>query len=254
MVRILLILLLSVSGLNAFSYNRPLSVDSRIKTFVYSPNEVFQVVFSQGYYSYIEFSYGEKIMDIAIGNVSNWRVEPSGNKLFIMPFEMSSRTNMIVTTTKKRTYVFDLISRPNYDKQPNDISHDYSSVRDISYIVRFYYPTEEDEFDLDTNEPTQVEHVQEVPENIIEENDTKYNYTYVNYGNDESIVPIELFDDGYLTYIKFQDNTIIPEIFTADGNPCKRLLFEGYVIIKGVHCKLFIRYKNDRVEIMNRSL
>ncbi|OEY86822.1 P-type conjugative transfer protein VirB9 [Wolbachia pipientis] len=256
MVRILLTLVLLFSGFNVSSYNKPLSVDSRIKTFVYSPNEVFQVVFSQGYYSYIEFSSVERIMDIAIGNASNWRVHNSGNKLFIMPFESSSRTNMIVTTTKNRTYVFDLISRPNYDKQSDDITHDYSAVRDISYIVRFYYPAAEDEFDLDidVNEHTQIEFLSEKPETIIKDNDTKYNYTYVNYSSNENIVPVELFDDGCLTYLKFKDNATIPEIFAADGKPCKRLLFESYVIIKGVHRKLFIRDKNDRVEVINRAL
>lgn len=63
MYRILLVLALLVSGnLNAsINYNEPISIDSRIKTFVYSPNEVFTVVFSQGYYSYIEFAEGEKL-------------------------------------------------------------------------------------------------------------------------------------------------------------------------------------------------
>lgn len=61
MCRILLVLALLISGnLNASINNKPISVDSRIKTFVYSPNEVFTVIFSQGYYSYIEFAEGKK--------------------------------------------------------------------------------------------------------------------------------------------------------------------------------------------------
>ncbi|WP_246209630.1 P-type conjugative transfer protein VirB9 [Wolbachia endosymbiont of Atemnus politus] len=266
MYRTLLVLALLISsGLRAsVNYSKPISIDSRIKTFVYSPNEVFTVVFSQGYYSYIEFAEGEKVENIAVGDASSWKISPYDNKLLIMPFEVSGRTNMIITTTKKRNYILDLISRPNYDKYPNTdvekISHDYSAEKDISYVVRFYYPQEEDEFDVDLDEvstPTQMQYVIDTPEKVIQENDTRYNYTYIDEGINADIIPIELFDDGYLTYCKFRDNNKIPQIFAEEGETkslCKRLLFDGYVIIKGVHKKLFMRYGNDEVEIINRSL
>ncbi|MDM8335618.1 P-type conjugative transfer protein VirB9 [Wolbachia pipientis] len=266
MYRILLVLALLIScGLSAsVNYYKPISVDSRIKTFVYNPNEVFTVVFSQGYYSYIEFAEGEKVKNIAVGDASSWKISPYDNKLLIMPFEVSSRTNMIITTTKKRNYIFDLISRPNYDRYPGTdaekIRHDYSAEKDISYVVRFYYPQEEDEFDIDLDEismPTQMQYVVEQPEEVIQENDTKYNYTYIDEGSNADIIPVELFDDGYLTYFKFKDGSKIPKIFTEQGKtklPCKRLLFDDYVVIKGVHKKLFMRYENDEVEIINRSL
>ncbi|WP_395463666.1 P-type conjugative transfer protein VirB9 [Wolbachia endosymbiont of Cantharis cryptica] len=266
MYRILLVLALLISSNSnaSVNYNKPISVDSRIKTFVYSPNEVFIVVFSQGYYSYIEFAEGEKVKNIAVGDASSWKINPYDNKLLIMPFEVSSRTNMIITTTKKRNYIFDLISRPNYDKYPGTdaekVSHDYSAEKDISYVVRFYYPQEEGEFDTGLDEisaPTQMQHVVENPEQVIQENDTKYNYTYINEGGNEDIIPIELFDDGYLTYFKFRDSNKIPQIFAEEGKTrlsCKRLLFDGYIIIKGVYKKLIMHYENDEVEIINRSL
>ncbi|MBV0899618.1 MAG: P-type conjugative transfer protein VirB9 [Wolbachia endosymbiont of Fragariocoptes setiger] len=265
--RILLIFTLMISTLASAStnYNNPISIDSRIKTFVYSSNEVFTVVFSQGYYSYIEFAEGEKVKNIAMGDASSWKVSHSDNKLFIMPFEVSSRTNMIITTTKKRNYIFDLISRPNYDKEKEvdsgkKVVNGYSAERDISYIVRFYYPKTENEFDVELDElstPTQMQYVDQT-ERIIESNDTQYNYTYVTDSQNEDIIPIELFDDGYLTYLKFRDNTKIPQIFVERKDRtrlfCKRLLFDGYVIIKGVHKRLFMNYKNNEVEIINRSL
>lgn len=261
MCRILLILALLISGnLNASINNKPISVDSRIKTFVYSPNEVFTVIFSQGYYSYIEFSEGEKVKNIAVGDASSWKINPYDNKLLVMPFEVSSRTNMIITTTKKRNYIFDLISRPNYDKYPDadakKVDHDYSIEKDISYVIRFYYPQEEDEFDVDLDEvslPTQMQYITEKPEKIIQENNTRYNYTYIDEGGNVDIVPIELFDDGYLTYLKFRNSNKIPQIF-IEGESCKRLLFDDYVVIKGVHKKLLMRYEGSEVEVINRSL
>ncbi|QOD38863.1 P-type conjugative transfer protein VirB9 [Candidatus Wolbachia massiliensis] len=264
MYRILLVLALLISSNSnaSVNYNKPVSVDSRIKRFVYSPNEVFTVVFSQGYYSYIEFAKGEKVENIAVGDASSWKISPYDNKLLIMPFEVSSRTNMIITTTKKRNYIFDLISRPNYDKLPGTdtekINNDYSAEKDISYAVSFYYPQEEDEFDIDLDDistPTQMQYVVEKPEKVIQENDSKYNYTYIDKGDNKDIIPIELFDDGYLTYFKFRNSNKIPQIFVEEGKTrllCKRLLFDDYIIIKGVHKRLFMRYENNEVEIVNR--
>ncbi|WCR53605.1 MAG: Type IV secretion system protein virB9 [Wolbachia endosymbiont of Ctenocephalides orientis wCori] len=269
MYRILLVLALLMSNNVSAFVDNSISVDSRIKTFVYSPNEVFAFVFSQGYYSCIEFAKGEKVKNIAVGDAASWQINPSDNKLFIMPFEASGKTNMIITTTKKRNYVFDLIARPNYNKQSEDDdkkvsdkkgSHDYSAEKDMSYIIRFYYPQDEDEFDMDVKEfspSTQAQYVSDQPEKVIEENDTKYNYTYIDDGDNEDIVPIELFDDGYLTYFKFRDNNKIPQILIELGevrSPCKRLLLDDYIIIKGVHKKLFMRYEDNEVEIINKSL
>ncbi|MCV3769360.1 MAG: P-type conjugative transfer protein VirB9 [Wolbachia pipientis] len=263
-VLFVLILLISIGVSASINYGKPISVDSRIKTFVYSPNEVFTVVFSQGYYSYIEFAEGERIKNIAVGDASSWKISPYDNKLLIMPFEVSSRTNMIVITTRKRNYIFDLISRPNYDKYPTSnvekTGNDYSAERDISYVVRFYYPQEEDEFDIDLDEistPTQMQYVVDKLEDVIQENATKYNYTYINKSVNDDIIPIELFDDGYLTYLKFRDSSKIPQIFVEENkakSPCKRLLFDGYIIIKGVHKRLFMRYEDDEVEIVNKLL
>lgn len=138
------------------------------------------------------------------------------------------------------------------------MDHDYSVEKDISYVIRFYYPQEEDEFDVDLDEvslPTQMQYTTDKPEKIIQENDTKYNYTYIDEGSNADIVPIELFDDGYLTYLKFRNNNKIPQIFVEEEDkPCKRLLFDDYIIIKGVHKKLFMRYEDGEVEIINRSL
>ncbi|MCZ6902351.1 MAG: TrbG/VirB9 family P-type conjugative transfer protein [Rickettsia endosymbiont of Ixodes persulcatus] len=56
--------------------NNPITVDSRIKTFVYSNNEIYNVVFNYGYHSYIEFSKGETIKMLAMGNNVGWKVKP----------------------------------------------------------------------------------------------------------------------------------------------------------------------------------
>jgi hypothetical protein len=47
------------------------------------------------------------------------------------------------------------------------VGHDYSAEKDISYVVRFYYPQEEGEFDVDLDEvslPTQMQYTTDKPE------------------------------------------------------------------------------------------
>lgn len=252
-----------------FDLSNPVSVDSRIKTLVYSDNEIFTVVFNYGYHSYIEFSKGESVKVMAMGDTVNWRVKPVGNKLFIMPLEKSGKTNMMIETTKGRSYAFDLICRTDFeaDVDPGKVSKinmDYSVARDLAYIVRFYYPKTKEEFEIEgirlpnVSMPTKKADGPTKVDNILKANSTRNHYDYVSRDKSVDIVPTELFDDGYLTYFKFSNKGKIPKIFKRDksGNfiPCKMLALNDYVIIKGVYTNLFLRHDKKYVEIINKSL
>ncbi|XGA08793.1 MAG: P-type conjugative transfer protein VirB9 [Wolbachia endosymbiont of Xenopsylla cheopis] len=247
-----------ISAAIALDRDVPIAVDSRVKTFVYSPNEVFTVVLSHGYHSYIEFDEGELVQTIAMGDSVSWKVRNIGNRLFIMPVESNGKTNMIVITSKRRSYVFDIMCKADLTKQISQ-NYDFSAERDLSYIVRFYYPKNENEFDYDkptATTPVEMHYSEEKLDKIIETNNTKLNYIYNAGQNSDDIVPSELFDDGSLTYFKFKDDNI-PKIFIKDkkGNemPCKMLSFNDYIVIKGVHKRLLMRYKSKYVEVVNNS-
>ncbi|MDJ1407606.1 MAG: hypothetical protein MRQ13_04430 [Candidatus Midichloria sp.] len=45
--------------------DKPIATDSRIRTFVYSQNEVFGIVVHYGYQTNIEFADGEEIQTIS---------------------------------------------------------------------------------------------------------------------------------------------------------------------------------------------
>ncbi len=110
------------------SASNPLVTDSRIKTLVYSENEVFPLVTYYGYQSNIEFGKNEKIRTISVGDQVAWQIIPAGRYLFIRAMHDSARTNMTVITNK-HTYQFDLISRPRT-----------RADGELSYVMRFYYP------------------------------------------------------------------------------------------------------------------
>jgi len=106
-----------------------LVTDSRIKTYIYNPNEVYLLVLHHGFQSNIEFAKGEKVQTISLGETYSWKITPLNNLLFIRPLEKNIRTNMTIITNKNQ-YQFDLIARDSEDVDDSE----------LIYSVKFYYP------------------------------------------------------------------------------------------------------------------
>jgi len=85
----------------------PIITDSRIKTFVYNENDVFTLTTHYGYQSNIEFAKNERIETVSLGDRVAWQIVPAGRRLFVRPQEENVTTNMTVITNK-RAYQFDL--------------------------------------------------------------------------------------------------------------------------------------------------
>ena len=126
-IALLLICFSSVG--NAYSNDKTLTTDSRIKTYVYSPNEVFLLVLHYGFQSNIEFDKNESVETITLGDSFAWKITPLGNRLFIKPMERNIRTNMTIITNK-RTYQVDLVAK----------ELENGDEKDLVYVVRFQYP------------------------------------------------------------------------------------------------------------------
>lgn len=108
----------------------PLTTDSRIRTYIYSPNNVYLLVLHYGFQSHIEFAKDEEVQTLSLGDSYAWKITPIENRLFIKPMEKNIRTNMTVITNK-RTYQFDLISQ---------VLEDENDDMDLVYVIRFIYP------------------------------------------------------------------------------------------------------------------
>ena len=122
-ITMLVLLLLTTTA------SQPLSMDSRIKTYIYNPNDDYRMVVQHGFQSHIEFGNSEEIETISLGDTFAWQVSPIGRRLFIKPLEENMHTNMTVITTK-RSYQFEIIS----------VSADDVTDPLLAYVVRFYYP------------------------------------------------------------------------------------------------------------------
>lgn len=125
------IVFLMMIGMSAFAFEEdlPITRDSRIKTYVYNPNEVYMLVLHHGFQSHIEFSTGESIETISLGDSYAWKITPLGHRLFIRPLEKNIRTNMTIITNKK-SYQFDLVSKELEEGEE----------KDLVYLIKFFYP------------------------------------------------------------------------------------------------------------------
>jgi type IV secretion system protein VirB9 len=129
-LRVVICMFLLITGDGREALAQPITSDSRIKTFVYNPNEVFGVTTHYGYQSNIEFGPKEVIDTISVGDRVAWQITPAGGRLFIRAMEENARTNMTVVTNF-RAYQFDLRS---------STADAVFGSAELTYVVRFFYP------------------------------------------------------------------------------------------------------------------
>lgn len=127
-IALLLIVSLSLTA-HAFEEDLPITRDSRIKTYIYNPNEVYLVVLHFGFQSHLEFAPGETVETISLGDSYAWKITPLGHRLFIRPLEKNIRTNMTIITNK-RSYQFDIVSKELEEGEEHD----------LVYQIKFFYP------------------------------------------------------------------------------------------------------------------
>jgi type IV secretion system protein VirB9 len=216
---------------------KPIATDSRIKTFVYSENEVFRVVVHYGYQTSIEFAEGEEIQTISIGNNYAWQLTPVGRRLFIRPLEDNILTNMTIITNM-RTYQFEVQSR----------LMSYTVDEELVYVVRFFYP--------DNN----LDQIKPVLKDVVEADSIPvvkpYNFDYTLDGPVD-VAPIRVFDDGINTFFKFPNKVKQPESISVrkgyDFAPMNIRKKNEYFIVNTVDSEFEIKVSGKKVLVYNES-
>jgi type IV secretion system protein VirB9 len=230
------------------SAQTPLTTDSRIRTLVYNPNEVYELKFYYNYQSFVEFSDDEEIEMISIGEAFAWRLTPAGKRLFIRPLEIAAHTNMTIITNK-RTYHFDIRSSEFEGKADED----------LVYTIRFFYPQ--------VGQPLPIPPQLAVPNparkiipkkplvaviktpfpgaridrslpGAIERNpeEAELNFLYSMAGKADNITPLKVYDDGGETHFQFaKSNLVIPTISAVDASGSEYQVSysirDGYVVV-----------------------
>jgi type IV secretion system protein VirB9 len=249
---------LIVMALMSTAQAQPITTDSRIKTFVYNPNEVFTVTTHYGYQSNVEFGPKEEIDTISLGDRVGWQVTPAGRRLFIRAQEENAHTNMTVVTNL-RAYQFDLRS--------SSADAVFGSA-ELTYVVRFFYPDEANNRGVAMPPPTLVapQPVAAAPAPapapttpmaaapMPAHDAMNYRYTY---SGPSAVAPLKIYDDGRSTYFKFGTNAI-PDIaiLTAKGDLlpiAARRTPEGLVAVEAVAPRFAIRQAGQQVLVYNEA-
>lgn len=206
----------------------PIVTDSRIKTLVYNPNEVYTVTTHYGYQSNIEFGLKETIETVSVGDRVAWQIIPAGRRLFIRAQEGNAHTNMTIVTNR-RAYQFDLRSSS---------ADAVFGSEELTYVVRFYYPDEQVQAAPASYSPgiampaPMPMPVAPAPAPVAQPVSmpvstgaiptvaaaADYNYRYTFSGPNTS-APVKIYDDGRSTYFKFRQATT-PRfaVITAQGD------------------------------------
>lgn len=269
LAKFFLSLLLSFSiSATAFSQTTPITTDSRIRTLVYNPNEVYELKFYYGYQSFIEFADDEEIEMISIGEAFAWRLTPAGKRLFVRPLEIAGHTNMTIISNK-RTYHFDIRSG-EYDGKADE---------ELVYTVRFFYPQVGQPLPIPPRlntpnvaaapPPTQKSviktpiprsRVDDELQGLIDKNPEKkdLNFDFSLAGKSDNITPLKVYDDGRETFFQFSnDNLVVPSINLVDAHggeqPLNYIIRDGYVVVPTLGRQFTLRLTDSLLCIYNNK-
>lgn len=236
----------------------PMPTDTRIKTYIYNPNEIFQVKFLVGYQSVIELQKDESVELITFGDPGPWSVKTLERRIFIKASDPGVKTNMNIYTDK-RTYMLDIMS--------NDDDNDTDER--ITYVLRFFYP------DINVDIPPTTAKLAKIALNkriMANSRDHKLvkqsivanagtintSYTYATKGEIKTIMPYSVFDNGTKTYFKFANMNILPTISAVGENyneiPLRVKRTGEYVYVDSIEKQLTIRLNNELVCIFNENI
>ena len=255
----------------------PITTDSRIRTLVYNPNEVYELKFYYNYQSFIEFSDDEEIEMISIGEAFAWRLTPAEKRLFIRPLEIAAHTNMTIITNK-RTYHFDIRS-DEFDGKADE---------NLVYTVRFFYPQAGQPIPLppqlavpninakrsqSATMPSSISMSKakiqtpipkakigtKLPDLITRNPDqVELNFNYSVAGRADDIVPLKVYDNLNETYFQFEnDNKVIPSInkVSASGTeqPLNYIIRDKYVVVPTTAKQFTLRLSDSLLCIYNNK-
>jgi type IV secretion system protein VirB9 len=222
----------------------------------------------KGFPSVVELPKGEKILDIAIGGLSDWstawEIVKRDSAFYIKPLAPAQLTTLIVGTTE-RNYIFDLQALPATPQ--ND-------AKRLSRLVLIRPPPavaveapaaalqaiQTNEVIRHTEE--QVEQIEGQIKALREERFAKrprnYDYTLEVVSMVDDIKPTEAFDDGRFTYLKFPNGLQIPAAYrggltATDETLTNSHIEDDYLVLHGVHTAWVLRLGGSVVGIHNEK-
>lgn len=184
-----------------------------MQVFDYMPGALYEVYSSPGYITSIILKPGERLIAKTSGDTVRWIMGEttmgSGREqrtvLIVKPLKANLSTNMMVTTDQ-RIYMLEM-----------------KSVRGGVYNASVTWNYPQDDFkDLASQAAMNAAREEQVIAGQVNLSDLNYNYKIESVkGGSPDWLPVEAFDDGNKTYIRFPDRlgkTKAPVLYVLSGN------------------------------------
>ncbi|WP_208435412.1 P-type conjugative transfer protein VirB9 [Bartonella phoceensis] len=237
-----------IALLSSFSFLHTVSVqalkipsssqhDHRIRYTTYNADDVVQIETVLGVATHIILEEGEQYITHAFGDSDSYAFAHKGRHVFIKPKADLANTNLIIVTDK-RSYKFRLQLR-------NDRANS-------TYELAFHYPDVNTE-KLDENDQ------QQAVERGFYKGVKGYNLSYTMSG-DKDIAPINVWDNGRITYFKFPANVDMPSIYVMDAEDNESLIprtvvgkANNIIAVHKVNPKWIIRLGKRALAVFNEA-
>ena len=222
-------------------------LDRRLYTTAYEENQVYPIYAVNGLVTSIVFAEDEKVDVHTSGFSTAWEFAARGNHFFLKPRAKEGSTNLVVVTNK-RTYHFDL--RLGWNRKT------------ATYELAFTYPKEEATKRAAASEKERVEARLKTsatkPASVAEAPASNRDYT-MNFGEAKSsrrIAPMEAFDDGRFTYLRFGKSSDFPSVYRVvdETETLLNAHVEGdWLVVHGIYEALRLRAGQAVVGLYNEN-
>ena len=234
MKKILGVLLLLIAG-SACALSSPSSsrFDSRIRHVTYNSQDVVQIDAVLGIATHIVLDPDENYVTHVFGDSAAYAFTRNGNNYFIKPAAEKANTNLIIVTDQ-RSYNFRLTFR-------NDRNH-------AVYQVAFRYPEKEQRLEEERLNQLNLEEA-------YRSRHGGFNLAYSMSG-DTDIAPVNVWDDGVMTYFKFPSGMDLPNIKMMDADGQELIVnrnseANNIIRVHGISGKWIIRLGNRALAVWN---
>ncbi|ABC92919.1 MULTISPECIES: P-type conjugative transfer protein VirB9 [Rhizobium] len=215
-------LLFAATGVMAEETPTPGRLDPRMRYLAYNPDQVVHLSTAVGATLVVSFAANETVTAVAVSNSKTLAALPRGNYLFFKASQVLPPEPVVVLTASDagmRRYVFSISS--------STLAHLDKEQPDLYYSVQFAYPADEaaarrkeaqdkaaaDRLRGEAQYQRRAADLLDQPATTGATGDR--NWHYVAQG-DRSLLPLEVFDNGFTTVFRFPGNVRIPSIYTID--------------------------------------
>jgi type IV secretion system protein VirB9 len=202
--------------------------DSRIRTALYSPDEVYRLYGFVGYALDLEFASDEIFVGLSAGDPEAVTYSAHENVLTLRPKAATSQMNLTVSTTKRRYYFEYSIAARLMSRFPDE----------AMYAVRFMYPVSP------AGEESLTAEQRVARDLALAQKSRPRNVDYWFCGN-SAVKPVAASDDGVHTRLTFAARAELPAIFVSNDDGSESLLNfsmdAGDVVIHRVASRFIVR-------------